>query len=114
MKSLKDYADAINGAMPSELVEILIEMTVDYAEVCDMLLPLERAKTDFWLKHKKLTSEKPVSDKTLEMMWLSVEDEKVNGAIQKRAEIYKKALEKIMSSVKAIIRQKEVEARNLM
>lgn len=113
MKSLNQYSKEIQTAQPSQLVSILTEMTVDYAGVCDMLLPLKTAKMNFWLENKKLTSEKPVSDKTLEMMWLGKEDEKLNGILQERAEMYKKCLEKMMSNLKAILREKETEAKNL-
>lgn len=110
-KTLKQYADELSKANPGELASLLWEMTADYAEVCDMLLPLERAKMDFWITNKKLESDKPVSDKTLDMMWLAEKGD-LNGYIQKRAEIYKKCLEKLMSNLKAILRQKENEARN--
>lgn len=112
IKSLRKYSEELQEATPSQLSDILTEMTVDYAEVCDMLLPLERAKMNFWLEHKNLQSDKPISDKTLEMMWMSEKDEKVNGILQKRMEIYKKALEKMTSNVKAILREKEHESRN--
>jgi hypothetical protein len=112
-KSLDDYSKEIreNAEFPNELATILLEMTHDYASVCNMLIPIEVAKMKFWLENKNL-GEKPVSDKTLEMMWMAVDDEKINGQIQRRAEMYKKALEKLMSSLKAVLREREVEARN--
>lgn len=113
MQSLKYYSDAILGATPGQLTDILIELTTDYAEVCDMLIPIERAKMKFWLENKKLESEKPVSDKTVEMMWMAEPNETLNGMMEKRSEMYRKAVERIMSNVKAIIRHKEAEARNI-
>ena len=113
MKPLSYYAEEISTATPGQLTELLIEMTHDYATVCDELIPIERAKMAFWLEHKKIDSAKPVSDKTLEMFWMAVVTEP-NGVLQRRMELYKKALEKLMSNVKAILRQKENEAKNLM
>ena len=84
-------------------------MTSDYGDVCESQLPIEVARMDFWVKNKKLEDDKPVSDTMLKMMW--IKDGK--GELERRMEIYKKALEKMMSNVKAILRQKEVEARNI-
>jgi len=110
MKELKKYAEEISTAQPTQLVNILIEMTADYGEVCDSMIPIERAKMEYWLKEKQLDSDKPVSDTTLRMMWIRDGD----GGLERRAELYKKCLEKMMSNVKAILREKENEARNLM
>ena len=114
MKELKTYSEEISTAQPSQLVDILVSMTSDYGEVCDLLLPVRHAKSKFWLEHKKIDSEKPLSDKTIEMMWMAEDDEKLNGLIQERMELYQKALSRMMSNVKAILREKENEARNLM
>lgn len=110
MKTLKEYADMIQeyASLPAKLADLLVEMTHDYGEVCDSLIPVERVKMAFWLEHKKLESDKPVSDKTLEMMWIK----DGQGELQRRMELYKKALEKMMSNLKAILREKEHEARN--
>jgi len=114
MKELKKYAEEISKAQPTQLVNILIEMTADYGEVCDLLLPVRHAKSKFWLEHKKIDSDKPLSDTTLGMMWMAEDDEKLNGLIQERMELYEKALSRMMSNVKSILREKENEARNLM
>ncbi len=108
MKSLKEFSNEIATAQPEKLVETLIEMTANYGEVCDSMIPIERAKMDFWLENKKLDSEKPVSDTTLNMLWMRDGD----GQLERRMELYKKALDKMMSNVKAILREKEHEARN--
>lgn len=111
MKTLKEYADRIQSATPGQLSDLLVEMVHDFGEVSDGLIPVERAKMEFWLEHKKLESDKPVSDKTLDMMWMGAPGE-VNGMIERRMDMYKKALVSMMSAVKAILRNKEMEARN--
>lgn len=95
--------------MPTKLVDVLVLMTQDYSELCDDLLPIERKKMDFFVENKKIYSEKPLSDKVVDAMWMS----KGNGVLEARMSMYKKALERIMSNVKAILREKEVQARNL-
>lgn len=108
MKKLKEYADQIHNTQPQQLYVILQNMTHDYGEVCDDLIPLERKKVDFFLAHKGLDQEKPKSDTTLDMMWKKDGD----GILQMRMEMYKKALEKMMSNVKAMLREAEVQSRN--
>jgi len=112
MKSLKDYSKEMqkNSAFPNKLADILLEINTDYAEVCDKLIPVEVEKMKFWLENKNL-GEKPVSDKTLEMMWMA-NDSDLNGQIQRRMEMYKKALEKMASNLKAVLRERENESRN--
>lgn len=111
MKTLKQFADELHlyRNAPQKLVEILIDMTRAYGIICDDLLPIERKKMDFFLEHKDAYAEKPLSDKTVEAMWL----QKGDGVLERRMEMYKKALEKMMSNIKAIIREKEMQARNL-
>lgn len=111
MKTLKQHADDVfkNKDMPTKLADVLVKMNQDYGELCDDLLPIERKKMDFWLEHKDAYAEKPLSDKTVEAMWL----QKGDGVLERRMEMYKKALEKMMSNVKAILREKENQARNL-
>lgn len=111
MKTLKQHADDVfkNKDMPTKLADVLVKMNQDYGELCDDLLPIERKKMDFWLEHKDAYAEKHISDKTVEAMWL----QKGDGVLERRMEMYKKALEKMMSNVKAILREKENQARNL-
>lgn len=111
MKTLKQFADQFNKHKdhPRELKECLGEQTVAWAEVVDMLLPIRRKRMDFFIENKKIYAEKPLSDKTVEAMWLA----KGDGVLERRMEMYKKALEKMMSNIKAIIREKEMQARNL-
>lgn len=111
MKTLKEFGDLVftNKDMPTKLADVLVQMNKDYGELCDDLLPIERAKINFFLEHKDAYADKPLSDKTVEAMWL----QKGNGVLERRMEMYKKALEKMMSNVKAILREKENQSRNL-
>lgn len=111
MHTLKEFGDLVykNKDMPTKLADVLVLMNQDYGELCDDLLPIEREKMNFFLEHKDAYAEKPLSDKTVEAMWL----QKGNGVLERRMEMYKKCLEKMMSNVKAILREKENQARNL-
>lgn len=111
MKTLKQFADQFNKHKdrPRELKECLGEQTVAWAEVVDMLLPIRRKRMDFFIENKKIYAEKPLSDKTVEAMWLA----KGDGVLEERLEAYKKCLTTIMSNTKAAMRDNEIQARNL-
>lgn len=110
MKNLKYYGDKIYEFkdMPQQLANTLVEMTKDYGELIDEQLPVERRKMDFFIERKGLNTDKPISDKMLEAYWMKDGD----GALEKRMSLYKKGIEKMMSNLKAILREKEQESRN--
>jgi hypothetical protein len=110
MKNLKYYGDKIYDFkdMPQQLANTLVEMTKDYGELIDEQLPLERRRMDFFIEHKGLDKEKPISDKMLDALWMKNGD----GVLERRMSMYKKGLEKMMSNLKAILREKEQESRN--
>lgn len=57
---------------PHDLSTLLIEMSADYGQALDGKMAMEVEKADFWIQNKKIQQEKPVSDKTLEMMFLAM------------------------------------------
>lgn len=97
-------------ASPPRLADILIELNAEYAQLSDEIMNLVIKKSDFWLAHKKIDSAKPVSDPTVKMMWLGTQEGK--DLLFKEAKL--KGIEKIMSNVKSVLRQREIEVRSLM
>lgn len=111
-KSLAEYSKAIQASkdFPSELANILLDMTYDYAQVSDESLPILRKKMEFFVEKKDLGASKPLSDTYLKALWMKDGE----GMIEERQTLYKKSLEKMMSNIKAVLRQREMEARTMM
>ncbi len=85
-------------------------MTMDYAQVSDESLPVLRKKMEFFVKNKNFDSSKPTSDTMLKALWMKDGE----GMLEERQNLYKKSLEKMMSNIKAVLRQREMEARTMM
>lgn len=92
---------------PHFLSELLLEMSTDYGMVTQKKIESEINKAKFWMEHKDLGSEKPVSDTMLEAMYLLVD-----GGESNRIKLYLKAIEKLMSAIKSHLRTLEHESRN--
>lgn len=101
-KKIQEYKE-----LPHFLSELLLEMSTDYGMVTQKKIESEIKKAQFWMKHKDLGSEKPVSDKMLEAMYLLVD-----GGESNRIKLYLKALEKLMSCIRSHLRVLEAESRN--
>lgn len=108
-KPLSYYSQKIQEykELPHFLSELLLEMSTDYGMVTQKKIESEIKKAKFWMEHKDLGSEKPVSDKMLEAMYLMVD-----GGESNRIKLYLKALEKLMSCIRSHLRILETEARN--
>lgn len=102
-KKMIEYKD-----YPHTLNELLLEMSHDYGQVSDETIPVRQKRMEFFIEHKKLDSKKPLSDTILEAMWMRDGD----GQLEERQKLYLRGLEKIMSNVKAFIRQKQTEMYN--
>lgn len=110
MKPLNYYSKKMleYQELPHQLSILLIEASADYGEALMGKMKMETEKADFWLENKKLQQEKPVSDKTLEMMFLAMG----SGKKLNNRDIYIKGLASMMSSVKAHLRTLDTEAKN--
>ena len=108
-KPLSYYSQKIQEykEFPHFLSDLLLEMSTDYGMVTQKKIESEIKKAQFWMEHKDLGSEKPVSDKMLEAMYLLVD-----GGESNRIKLYLKAIERLMSAIKSHIRTLETESRN--
>lgn len=108
-KPLSYYSQKIQEykELPHFLSELLLEMSTDYGMVTQKKIESEIKKAKFWMEHKDLGSEKPVSDKMLEAMYLMVD-----GGESNRIKLYLKAIEKLMSCIRSHLRVLEAESRN--
>lgn len=108
-KPLSYYSNKIQEykELPHFLSELLLEMSTDYGMVTQKRIESEIKKAGFWMEHKDFGSEKPVSDKMLEAMYLMVD-----GGESNRIKLYLKALEKLMSCIRSHLRVLEAELRN--
>lgn len=97
---------------PHQLSSLLLIMSADYGEAMQDRIEMETKKAEFWIEHKDIGAEKPVSDKTLEQLFLM----EVTGVGKRlnNCHLYLKGLEKLMSSVKTHLRTLETEVRNLV
>lgn len=111
MKSLSHYSKKMieYQNLPHNLSILLIEMSADFGEALDGKMAMEVEKADFWIENKKIQQEKPVSDKTLEMMFLAMG----SGKRLNNRDLYIKGLSSQMSAVKSHLRNLETEMRNL-
>ena len=110
MKPLSHYSRKMieYQNLPHNLSILLIEMSASYGAALDGKMAMEVEKADFWIQNKKIQQEKPVSDKTLEMMFLAMG----SGKKLNNRDIYIKGLASMMSSVKAHLRTLDTEAKN--
>lgn len=110
MKKLSHYAEEIQkrAAFPHELADLLITMSVDFAQANNNKIHYSIVKADYFMKNKGLENEKPLSDKAVESKFLTTEE----GKQYKNNEIYIKALTSLMSNIKSALRNLENEARN--
>lgn len=108
-KSLSYYSKKIQEykELPHYLSELQLEMSTDYGMVTQKKIESEIKKAQFWMEHKDIGSEKPVSDKMLEAMYLLVD-----GGESNRIKLYLKALEKLISCIRSHLRVLEAESRN--
>lgn len=111
MKTLSHYSKKMIEFQerPHDLSILLIEMSADYGSALDGKMAMEVEKADFWIQNKKIQQEKPVSDKTLEMMFLAMG----SGKKLNNRDLYIKGLSSQMSAVKSHLRNLETEMRNL-
>lgn len=111
MKTLSYYSKKMIEfqELPHQLSILLIEMSADYGAALDGKMAMEVEKADFWIENKKIQQEKPVSDKTLEMMFLAMG----SGKKLNNRDLYIKGLSSQMSAVKSHLRNLETEMRNL-
>lgn len=112
MKPLSHYSKKMieYKEQPHELSALLLVMASDYGAAMQDRIEMETKKAEFWIERKDIGAEKPVSDKTLEMLFL-MEASGV-GKTLNRCILYLKGLEKLMSSVRTHLRILETEARN--
>lgn len=110
MESLKWYSEEIQRRSddPHGLSGLLVKMSVDFASAANSKIKLSVARADFFMKHKKAESEKPLSDRTVESMYLLTPE----GVEHKKNDIYLKALTTLMSNLKSALRNAESEAKN--
>ena len=110
MKSLSQYSKKMieYQNLPHNLSMLLIEMSADFGEALDGKMVMEVEKADFWIQNKKIQQEKPVSDKTLEMMFLAMG----SGKKLNNRDLYIKGLSIMMSTIKAHLRTLDTEIKN--
>lgn len=110
MKSLSFYSKKMTEYQnqPHFLSSLLIEMSADYSKATSSKMKMVTEKSDFWLDNKDLKSEKPVSDKMIEMMFLK----EGRGLELMRCELYLKAISKNMSSIQTMLATLRDEAKN--
>lgn len=109
IRTLQQFSEDIisHKDSPSQLSEDLLEMTAKYSYLSEEWKPLKLRKNTFWVQ-TKYDGEKKKSDKEVELLWGATED----GQNEVRLVLEMKALEKLMSSVKAFLRVAENEAKN--
>lgn len=96
-----------NAGFPHKLSTILLSMSADYGKATQDKMAFEVEKADFFIRHKRLGEDKPVSDKMLEMMFIQ---EKGNKLI--KCDLYLKGLSSLMSAVKTHLRNLGEESKN--
>lgn len=111
MKPLNYYSGKMIefSERPHDLSCLLIEMSADFGEALQGKMAMEVEKADFWIQNKKIQQEKPVSDKTLEMMFLAMG----SGKKLNNRDLYIKGLSSQMSAVKSHLRNLETEMRSM-
>ena len=114
MKSLAHYSKKMieYQEQPHELSALLLVMSADYGQAMQERIEMETKRAEFWIENKHIEDEKPVSDKTLEQLFLM--EASGTGKKLNNCHLYLKGLEKLMSSIKTHLRTLEIEVRNLV
>lgn len=101
LSKLKD-----SSTSPGELSEIQLHLSADYAAKALELQEVLTLKAEIW----QVLRESRSSDKQADKKWDSMPE----GIAEMGLRLQLRSLEKLMSSIKAHLRIKEVESRNLM
>ena len=91
---------------PSELAEKQLELAHEYGVLSDRLAEVLEVKAKAWPEIR----EKSESEKQAENSWSYSE----NGILEMKLRLSLKKHEKLMSSIKALLRVRELEIRNLV
>lgn len=103
---LEDILEEIPVASPGRLSEINVGLATYYTKLADQLQDILVFKTDYWLDIRK--REEVKSDKMADRLWDSTDQ----GKSEIRIRYTLKGIEKLMSTIKAMLRTKETESRN--
>ena len=110
MKTLEYYSQKMREyeSLPHQLSSLLLGMSADYGQAMNQKMELEMERAQFFVKHKGLSDEKPVSDKMLDMLFIR----DGNGKKLLRCDIYIKGSSSMMSVIKSHLRNLTEESKN--
>jgi hypothetical protein len=110
METLTHYAEEIQNrsSSPHELAELLVFMSVDFAQANNNKIHYSVVKAKFINENKGLETEKPLSDSAVNAKFMTTKD----GIEHTKNEIYIKTMTSLMSNIKAALRNLENEAKN--
>ena len=104
---LQELLDEIPQASPGRLSEINVALASYYEKLSEELADILIFKTDYWLELRR--SEGVNSDKMTDRLW----DATDNGKKEIKLRYTLKGVEKVMSTIKTMLRTKENEAHNI-
>lgn len=103
---LQELLDEIPSASPGRLSEINVALASYYEKLSEQLADILVFKTDYWLELRR--GEDVKSDKMTDRLWDSTD----KGKSEIKLRYTLKGVEKVMSTIKTMLRTKENESRN--
>ena len=106
LMTLKEILNEIPTASPGRLSELNVSLATYYERLSEQLADILVFKTDYWLELRKQEDVK--SDKMADRLW----DATDKGKDEIKIRYTTKGIEKVMSTIKTMLRTKENESRN--